>query len=594
MRRIAVIVTGIMVGVPVMLFAGGPQLQVSHRTRKVRVVARNGTPALVTQKIQTLQTIYTADELEEGIYVGSEYCLACHHGQEYQNWRNTPHAMSLRKPMVKYSLVKGWGVSCDYDGNGVDDFIQGLDFNTISSGFDPYKPNAPKLSVEDGTYYITIGEVKMPVVFINGGVGEWRERYAVRIPVTDSSTGYSDEVYFPPIQYNNRPNQWVPYKPQLWWTSDGQPKLHPGMTRADVASVLKPSFSKNCIGCHTTGIRHLGKTAEGEWQYTPYVATLYQPDDPHYFDYDGDGNKDLVNIGCEMCHGPGSAHILGGGDPSKIINPAKLDPEQANEICGRCHNRQRSVPNHTYNWPYHDDTDTQWFPGTEPLSDFKVNAGEYWPDGVTGFEHNQHYVELLSSAHWTNPYEKLRCFDCHDPHGSSNSAQIVPEITSDGVTIPTKNDNDTLCLACHATHGPFADITKEMVKNYDQNVVQIGAVVSAHTHHPYAPDRLMGLSRCSECHMSSIYGAQQASELHQHSMVVVPPQKTLIYAGDESGNPNSCAMSCHSTRVNLWGLGLDPSTVIWNQPFDLDTATLLEQYFGPKGVWWVKDVEESQ
>lgn len=554
--------------------------------------AGGGGSAGMSAAISNLKSIYPSKELEEGVYVGSEFCMACHQG--YEGWKHTKHAQSLRQPMEQYSLIRGEGVSCDYDRNGIDDFIQGLDFNQISSAFDPYKPNAPILSVVDGTYTVTIGEVSMPVVFINGGVGAWRERYAVRIPVTDSPTGYSDDVYFPPIQYDDAPHRWIPYKATAWWTPDFQPKVHPGMTRAEVGSTVMTTFTKNCIGCHTTGIRHLGKTAEGEWQFTPYVATLYQADDPHYFDYDGDGNKDLVNIGCEMCHGPGSEHILGGGDPSKIVNPAKLDPDQANEICGRCHNRQRSVPNHTFGWPYHDDTDSQWTPGTEPMSDYYVNANELWPDEETSYEHNQHYAEMYRSAHETNPYEKLRCFDCHELHEQTTGHQIIPEVESDGVTIPTRNDNDTLCLSCHATHGDFEAISKEMVGNYDANVGQIGATVSAHTHHPYAPERSMGLSRCSECHMPSVANAQRASDHRAHTMFVVPPQKTLIYQGETEGMPNACGVSCHSQKVNLWGLGIDDDLQTWNDPFEIGTATILQQYYGPNGSWWVHDAEDDE
>ena len=190
-RAMSVIATGVLViAVAAVAGAGGPPLRSSHVVHREMSVRHD--PAVV-QAVQNLSSVYTAKELEEGVYVGSEMCLACHQDQEYQNWRDTNHAQSLRKPMVQYALVQGMGTSCDSDGNGVDDFIQGLDFNQISSGFDAYKPNAPKLSVEDGTYYVTIGDVKMPVVFINGGVGRWRERYAVRIPVTDRPTGYSDE-----------------------------------------------------------------------------------------------------------------------------------------------------------------------------------------------------------------------------------------------------------------------------------------------------------------------------------------------------------------------------------------------------------------
>ncbi len=534
---------------------------------------------------------YGIKGLEEKVFVGSEFCLACH--QDKAGWRKTKHSMTLRKPMEKYSLVMGWGVIADYDQNGVDDFEQGLNFNEISSAFDAFKPNAPILSVKNGQYTITIGDLDYPVVFVNGGIGKWRERYCVRIPAVDSPTGYSKDVYFAPIQYNLRTHQWVPYKTKLWYTQDNKPKFENGTTLEEIASKAKATFTKNCIGCHTTGIRSLSKWDDGEWKYTPYVAVLYNEDDPHYFDYNGDGLKDLVGVGCEDCHGPGSQHILGGGDPTKIVNPAKLSVDEANAVCGHCHNRQRSVPNKTFGWPYHDDTDTQWYPGNGfPLSDFYVNANELWPDGETSYEHNQHYAEFYRSDKPTNPDQPLRCFDCHDPHDPTNKHQIRTSLNVDGITIPTKNDNDTLCLACHAGHGDFKDITKEMVADYDNNVNIIGPIVSAHTHHPYAPDRIMGLSRCSLCHMPSVANAQRASGHVSHTFKVVPPEKTLKYL-EEGGMPNACAVSCHSRKVNLWGFGLDPDMLEWNEDFDVDTATKLMEYYGPDGIWWQTDLQSG-
>ena len=43
--------------------------------------------------------------------------------------------------------------------------------------------------------------------------------------------------------------------------------------------------------------------------------------------------------GCESCHGPGQAHVDGGGDKTKIKNPKTLTVSQASEICLTCHNR---------------------------------------------------------------------------------------------------------------------------------------------------------------------------------------------------------------------------------------------------------------
>jgi len=160
----------------------------------VRSHIGSGTPRRVN--IGDLQArllqLYGAAASTQNVYVGSEFCIACH--SDYAGWRDTKHNQALRRPMPEYSLIAGKGIVADYDQNGVDDFTQGLDFNAISSAFDPYKPNAPKLSYEGGKYYVTVGELKMPVVFTQGGTGEWKQRYGVRLPVSDRPTGLSAEA----------------------------------------------------------------------------------------------------------------------------------------------------------------------------------------------------------------------------------------------------------------------------------------------------------------------------------------------------------------------------------------------------------------
>jgi len=534
--------------------------------------------------LQRLRSHYTAAQLASGIYVGSASCLRCH--EKYATWKDTKHALSIRRPMARYSLIPGKGVVADYDRNGVDDFIQGLDFNSIASVFDPYKPYAPVLSVAQDRYFITLGEVKMPVVFVVGGTGDWRERYGVRIPVTDSPTAYSDEVYISPVQFNEDSKTYFAYKIGNWYGPTKRPLVAPGTTRASISeSVKQATFSKNCVGCHLTGIRSVGKTPQGEWLLRPYPAIDVAADDPAYFDYDGDGKPDLMNIGCEMCHGPGSAHVLAGGAPGKIVNPANLSTDQANEVCGRCHNRVRSAPNKTYGFAYHDDTDTEWRPGKEPLANYTIDNNSYWPDGETSYEHNQHYSEMRRSGHAT-----LRCSDCHDPHAQVNAPQIVTQRKEGGVVIATRHEDNTLCLSCHAGKGPFQKISTPMVAKYKDNVAAIGAVVSAHTHHPYAPDRALGLSRCTGCHMPAIAAAEHESPLHTHQVKVVPPEKTLQYQ-TKGGMPNACAASCHGDKVNLWGYGVKPNPIIWNQSTDIKSAARLMEYYGPTGKWWRRPIE---
>ena len=41
--------------------------------------------------------------------------------------------------------------------------------------------------------------------------------------------------------------------------------------------------------------------------------------------------------GCESCHGPGSAHVEGGGDVTKIISFTTMSKQDANARCLSCH-----------------------------------------------------------------------------------------------------------------------------------------------------------------------------------------------------------------------------------------------------------------
>lgn len=582
--RSKIVVALVAVAVAASASAGGRNLVRSHVPRgSVDLVA--DTQALQGKLIE----LYGSAAASENVYVGSEFCAACHSTGLANAWRNSKHNQALRRAMTQYSLVPGKGVVADYDSNATDDFIQGLDFNQISSVFDKYKPNAPKLSVESGQYYITIGELKMPVIMTQGGTGNGKQRYLVKVPLANGKL--SAENYVSPIQFNDVTKDYVLYNAGNWYDSSNMPKFGGSTTATLLAANNGSTYSQKCIGCHTTGVRDLKKNADGEWVYTAFVDILgpaRDPNNPSLVDYDGDGNFDLVNIGCEACHGPGGQHVLSRGDPAKIVNPAKLSTDEANEVCGQCHIRVKSVPGSVHDWPYNDATGESWYPGSGPLAAFYKDAGGYWPDGETSRQHHQQYQDFYRSSKPTFQFHPTRCTECHRPH----SARMQSTIVSDGVSIPTAVNNNTLCLACHATHGPFETITKDEVKNYADNVQKIGAVVSAHSYHPYGPDRSMGLSRCTTCHMPATAVTAIAYDIHSHTFDVVPPEKTMIYQA-QGGMPNACAVSCHATKVNSFGLGLDPSISTWNAQFDKDLATALMTYYGPEGLWWQRSVAST-
>lgn len=520
-------------------------------------------------------------------YVGPEKCLTCHPTKA--SWRNTFHANGWSAVLDDtYSLVTLKGVVNDYNQNGIDDFKEGLDFNTITSAFDIYKPNAPILgySAETG-YTITIGEVTSRVYLTYGGSGFWKQRYAVRI---NTSEGETKDLYISPIQYNEKTHGYVLYEPDAWYNENNQPIYTAASTLADAAGNPK-SVAKGCSGCHNTGLT-LDQTTNGEWVAHPAGVDESVPgyeNNPSYFDIDEDGQLDQINTGCERCHGPGSEHSAT-ADPTKIENPANFTVEQANNLCGQCHSRGSSLPNHTFHFPYNDQTMTAPELG-DLVADFYTDGGGYWGDQKNSKKHHQQFYDFYRSPKPTSQSHNVSCYDCHDPHGSSQEHMIVTERDEEDsqgnpITIPTSADNNTLCLSCHASNGDFAGITPEMVADYSNNISTIGAIVSNHTHHPYDPegnDEGEVASRCTSCHMPKVAKSALPYDVHSHTFEAISPEKTKNY-----NMPNSCAVSCHAKEgYDHFGINITNADFTdWGGANQQALADTLLHYYGPNGVWW--------
>jgi len=560
-----------------------------------------------------LVSLYGVNALSQNLYVGSNICLACHNGknglEDKSTWMHTRHSQMMRRPMGIYTLIAGKGVVANQAGvAGKDDFMAGLDLGTLAA-FSKYGANAPKLSYDAATdtYWMTIGALKCKVVATiagSNGMGGGTtlgqaQRYLLRVPVTDTDTKLSKALYFAPAAFTPGTGWGTGAG---WYDSSNNPLFNASTTSAQLAAQTSASsnalssHTKSCVGCHITGIRSLGTTAAGEATVLPYFATAYDLNDPMYFDYNGDGNFNLTSIGCESCHGPGAQHVIGGGDTSKIVNPAKLTGAQSAEICGRCHVSGKSMPSGKYAWPYDDANMVDWIPSNTPtpLANFYTSTQALYPDGwlpTGGRPFNSFILSAHAKTHYGQGGSSVPCSDCHDPHDMQQDFQIVTSRPGEGsasnITIPTAPDNDTLCLACHATH-TFPTITYQMVADYANNEEAIGKAVSAHTFHPYAPERNMGLSRCSKCHMSV-----SAS----HTWEPIEPEKTVMYQS-KGGMPNMCAAGCHASLVNASIPGSKTpgteATPAWGGQFEQDLATALMVYYGPNGVWWKHTIPPAE
>lgn len=124
-------------------------------------------------------------------------------------------------------------------------------------------------------------------------------------------------------------------------------------------------------------------------------------------------------IGCENCHGPGAAHVhemREGSDASSeqaanhsIVNPAKLNPWLADNICMSCHQTgDARVLNPGKNY-------RDFRPGT-PLDDtMSILIVPPQRDAPPQADLLQHYFSMTLSKCY-RASRRLSCITCHDPH----------------------------------------------------------------------------------------------------------------------------------------------------------------------------------
>lgn len=223
-----------------------------------------------------------------------------------------------------------------------------------------------------------------------------------------------------------------------------------------------------------------------------------------------------ISVGCEACHGPGSAHLEWardhGKDPAmglavklderrgaswlpdaKTGNAARSAPRDSNreiEVCTQCHSRRAQI--------------AEGYHAGKPFLDFYLpsllTAPLYHADGQQRDEVYTWGSFLQSRMH----AKGVTCSDCHEPHGGKLRAASP----------------DAMCLACHAAER-FA--------------------VSAHHLHA-AGSR--GAS-CVACHMpATTY--MVVDPRRDHGFRVPRPDLSATL-----GTPNAC-QGCHADRTPQW------------------------------------------
>jgi tetratricopeptide (TPR) repeat protein len=239
-----------------------------------------------------------------------------------------------------------------------------------------------------------------------------------------------------------------------------------------------------CAECHSTGLRRDYDAA------TDTFRTTWEE----------------ISVGCEECHGPGSAHVDwareradGEYAPS---DPKGLRAAGEPDTCARCHSRRSLVAKeHEPGRPFLDEYAPSLL--AEPL---------YHADGQI----REEVYEWGSFLQSKMGAKGVTCGHCHEPHGAR-----------------LRLEGNFTCVRCHKPEPP-ADFPSLRSKDYDS--------AEHHHHEPGTPG-----SRCVDCHMAA-RTYMVVDPRRDHSFRVPRPDLTK-----RLGVPNACN-GCHADRSADWAL----------------------------------------
>jgi hypothetical protein len=185
-------------------------------------------------------------------------------------------------------------------------------------------------------------------------------------------------------------------------------------------------------------------------------------------------------IGCENCHGPGALHIarikesrpVTKGDDHSIVNPAKLPPWLADNICASCHQTGDArilKPGRNF----------QDFRPGSPLDDslaiLMIPPRREAPPQSDLLEH---YFSMTLSKCYRKSAGRLSCITCHDPH-TQPAGREVSELfrlrcltchteKSCAVPLPTRQRKDPPddCAGCHMPKRDVKEILHSVLTNH--------------------------------------------------------------------------------------------------------------------------------
>ena len=309
----------------------------------------------------------------EAAFVGSTQCASCHEGS-YKAWKGSHHALAMQHASEQAVLGDFSGAKLRYAGVESTFFRRDGKFFVRTDGPDG------KLADFEVKYAFGVDPLQQYLVEFPGG-----RLQALSIAWDARPKASGGQRWF-----HLYPKEKIDFRDELHWTKRSQ------------------NWNFMCADCHSTNLRKGYDAATDQFKST----------------------WSEISVGCEACHGPGSAHVewakAKGSDPAKGLTVAlderrgitwKLDPATGNavrsaerrserelEVCAQCHARRAQIAE-------------GYRAGNRFLDHYRpalLSPGLYHADGQQRDE-----VYVWGSFLQSKMYRQgVTCSDCHEPHSA--------------------------------------------------------------------------------------------------------------------------------------------------------------------------------
>jgi len=229
--------------------------------------------------------------------------------------------------------------------------------------------------------------------------------------------------------------------------------------------------------------------------------------------------------GCEGCHGPGKAHVEGGGDKTKIFAFHGATAREMSQRFLACHAFGEEQANFLRSSHWKNDVGCLDCHSVHKATIEKAMLKA--PQAALCFQ-----CHLSVKPDFSRPFHHrvneglVSCSDCHNPHGGFDARQIR-----------SSAGRDAVCFKCHPSKaGPFA---------VEHAVMRTEGCTACHSPHGSPNPRLLKRSQvnllCLECHTATAGSAAPALPSF-HNQAQKYQACTLCHVAIHGSNSNSFLM----------------------------------------------------